>query len=190
MPRSPTEEGEAGRPPPPGGTDHGLRILQALRRIMRAVELHSRRLAAEHRITGPQLVCLLAVRDREPVSLSELARSVHLSSSTVIGILDRLEHKGWIRRERDRRDRRRVNAYLTEEGRRLARSAPSPLQDRLAEGFNRLGGLEKASISLALEKVVDLVEARHIDAAPLLDTGSLAPQDDPEKKEPDGGEAP
>ena len=41
-------------------TRYDLRVFQSLRRIIRAVDLHSRKLSAQHRITGPQLMCLLA----------------------------------------------------------------------------------------------------------------------------------
>jgi hypothetical protein len=35
---------------------------------------------------------------------------------------------------------------------------------------------EQVAITSALEKLVDLMEARHIDAAPLLATGSISPE--------------
>ena len=40
-----------------------LTILQSLRRIIRAVDIHSRKLVAQYGITGPQLVCLVTLCD-------------------------------------------------------------------------------------------------------------------------------
>jgi len=40
-----------------------LRILSALRKIMRAVDMHSRKLEAGYGITSPQLLCLQHVVD-------------------------------------------------------------------------------------------------------------------------------
>jgi len=169
---------------------HDLRILQALRRIIRAVELHSRKLAAEHKITAPQLVCLLAIQENEPVTATIIARLVHLSPSTVVGILDRLEKKGLAQRERDRKDRRLVNVTCTDAGRALASRAPSPLQDRLAEALTGQSELEQATISLALERVVDLMEAGQIDAAPVLQTGPMQPAEEKNASPQDGEKEP
>lgn len=156
-----------------------LRVVQALRRIIRAVDLHSRKLSATHQITGPQLVCLLAVDEFGPITLSALARRVHLSSSTVIGILDRLDTRGLVRRERDLKDRRLVQISLTVPGRGLVATAPSPLQDTLAEAMSELPAAQQATIAESLERIVELMEVRHIDAAPILETGPIAkPQDE------------
>ncbi len=152
-----------------------LRVFQALRRIIRAVDLHSRKLAAKHKITGPQLVCLLSVAEREPVTPSAIARHVHLSPSTVIGILDRLDAKGLVTRERDLTDRRLVQVSLTEEGNALVASAPSPLQDTLAAAMNQLPEAERSAIAESLDRIVEMMEVRHIDAAPILETGPIDP---------------
>lgn len=152
---------------------YDLRVLQALRRIIRAIDLHSKKLAVQHKITGPQLVCLLAVEEHEPVTGSAIARYIHLSPSTVIGILDRLEAKGLVRRERDLKDRRLVQVSLTEPGKALVASAPSPLQDTLANAMNELPEAKLATIAESLDRIVQMMEARHIDAAPILETGPI-----------------
>lgn len=164
--------------PPIPQDSYELRILLSLRRIIRAVEIHSQKLSQNHRITGPQLGCLLALRDG-PLGAGRLARALFLSPSTVVGIVDRLEEKGWVLRRRSDTDRRQVCIELTEAGRSLAEKAPSPLQETLAEALKRLPELEQVSITLALERVVGLMEAGDISAAPVLETGSLtAPAED------------
>lgn len=154
--------------PPPAtrsaaGVLYDQRILRSLRRIIRSVELYSRQLAVNNRITAPQLVCLLAVINQGPMTATAISREVHLSASTVVGILDRLEEKGWITRVRDRDDRRVVLVSATAEGVALARQAPSPLQRTLANALNALPELEQATIALSLERVVALMEVRVID---------------------------
>ena len=151
---------------------YDLRILRSLRRIIRAVELYSKKLASQHKVTGPQLICLLTIRECAPITATEIAKEVHLSPSTVVGVLDRLEEKKLVTRERDQKDRRKVYVRLTELGSELAESAPSPLQDRLAGALSSVSELEQASIALALERVVDLMEVRQVDASPILDTGT------------------
>ncbi|MFQ5702348.1 MAG: MarR family winged helix-turn-helix transcriptional regulator, partial [Acidobacteriota bacterium] len=122
---------------------------------------------------------------------SAIARHVHLSPSTVIGILDRLEAKGLVRRERDLKDRRLVLVSLTEQGKALVASAPSPLQDTLAEAMSALPEAGLATIAQSLDRIVEMMEIRHIDAAPILETGPIDPATGAAKAvEPPGGGEP
>ena len=158
-------------PPQVTPVQYDRRVLQALRHIIRAFDLHSRQLEANHQLTAPQLLCLLAIQEREPISVSAIAVQVHLSSSTVIGILDRLQAKGLIRRDRDLHDRRLVRVSLTDPGRELVRHAPSPLQTRLLEGIRALPEADAVALAESLERIVDLMGARNLTAAPLARDG-------------------
>lgn len=171
-------------PPPIPAGSYELRIMQSLRRIIRAIETHSQTLNQQHQVTGPQLACLLAVSAQGALTTTKLAQTVFLSPSTVVGIVDRLEEKGLVHRERGRADRRQVLITLTETGVLLAKSAPSPLQQTLAAGLKQLPELEQVSITLALEKVVELMNARGIDAAPVLETGPIAPPATDRRRKP------
>lgn len=153
---------------------YDLVILQALRRIMRAVDLYSKQLSMKYSVTTPQLVCLLTIVDHKVITVAALAKEIHLSPSTVVGILDRLEDKKLIRRQRDKQDRRLVKIKPTAKGTEYAKSAPSPLQDKLLNALSKISSLEQAAISLSLLKIVELMEAEKIDASPLLDAGQIA----------------
>lgn len=147
-----------------------LWIMRSLRRIMRAVDVHSRRLSAEYSITGPQVICLQTVHQDGPMTATALAKLVHLSSSTVVGIIDRLEQRGWVMRERSLKDRRQILIHTTETGRELLSSVPSPLQDRLEKGLGALPAKEQVELATAIERIVELLEVPDFGAAPLLET--------------------
>ena len=138
---------------------YDLRILRAIRRITRSIALHSRQLAAYSNITAPQLVCLSKVIENGPLTATAISRQMHVSPSTVVDILDRLEDKGLIQRERGRKDRRIVYITATEAGRTLAAETPSPLQKKLAQALKQLPESEQAEITAALEKVVCLIDS-------------------------------
>jgi DNA-binding MarR family transcriptional regulator len=159
-------------PPIPAG-NYELRILQSLRRIIRAIEIHSQHLSHDYQITGPQLGCLLAIKQYGALTTTRLTRILFLSASTVVGIVDRLEEKGLVNRLRSLEDRRQVQLCLTPAGQLLADSAPSPLQETLSKSLKDLPALELVSITLALDKLVSLMEAEKISAAPILETGPL-----------------
>jgi DNA-binding MarR family transcriptional regulator len=148
------------------GQTYRTTILLTLRQIIHAVDAYSRKLAANYRVTGPQLICLHSIVEQEPVSQTELARRVSLSPGTVNGILDRLENREWIRRERDECDRRRVLLRATEAGRELIDEAPPPLQDILAGAIKDLPENEQEAIAKSLQRVAQLMELSAIQEEP------------------------
>lgn len=147
---------------------YDLKILQSLRKIIRSVDIHSRKLSMQHDITAPQLITLLAVAKHTPLTIAAISKIVHLSPSTLVGVIDRLEAKQYVNRERGSTDRRQVMISITEEGKAFAASAPSPLQETLVEALKELSPLEQATISLSLERIVELMEAKELEAAPIL----------------------
>lgn len=149
-------------------------ILVSLRRITRAIDLHSRRLAAVYHLTSPQLVCLRHLAHHGVTTPGNLARQVALSQATVTGILDRLERRGLVYRERDRVDRRKVNIVLTDEGRELVENAPMPLQQAFAERLASLPDRQQEKIASVLASIVEMMEAEDLDAAPMLAAGHIS----------------
>ncbi len=151
---------------------YGLSVLQSLRRIIRAVDIHSKKLSQEHRITAPQMICLYSLQKNAPMTQSQLAKDVDLGMSTINGIVDRLASKGWIIRTRDEEDRRKVFLELTDSGKVKAYEAPALLQDKLSVALQALPELEQAAIALSLERIVELMGVGHLDAS-----GNLLPSD-------------
>jgi DNA-binding MarR family transcriptional regulator len=82
-----------------------------------------------------------------PVTPSELAARTGLSPATVTGVLDRLEKEGWIRRERDTEDRRRVFVHAD-----LTRTPE--LFGRFAGMLNRVATICKRYSDTELETVI------------------------------------
>ena len=152
---------------------YDLQVLRSLRRIIRSVDIYSRKLKTTHQLTTPQLICLLCVVGEGPLNSVAISKSIFLSPSTLVGIIDRLESRGLVSRERDSEDRRIVNVTASDEGIKIAKVAPSPLQDNLAKALQQLPDMEQATIALSLQRIVDLMEVEQLDAAPILDTGQL-----------------
>ena len=148
-------------------------LLVALRRIIRATDLHSKRVSRESGLTVPQIVVLKSVRDLGEVTTSEISRRVSLSQATVTIILDRLEERGLVERYRSTRDRRIVHTRLTQQGRSALRNAPGLLHERFLEKFTGLSDRRQKEIVKALQKVADMMGASDLDAAPLLEVGSV-----------------
>jgi len=151
------------------------RIVASIRRIVRAIDLHSRRLVEQHGLTAPQLATLDAARRLETPTVGGLARAVHLSQPTVSGIVDRLERQGLVQRERSTEDRRAVAVRLTTQGERALGEAPSLLQDTFRRNLSRLADWEQSWLLAALERIAAMMDAETLDAAPYFETGPVLP---------------
>jgi DNA-binding MarR family transcriptional regulator len=147
------------------------RVIAALRRIVRAIDLHSRHLVDRFGVTGPQLVTLQELARLGSTSVGVLARNVHVSHPTMTGILDRLEKRGLARRVRDTQDRRRMTAAVTEKGRGLLQAAPSPIQDRFRAEFAKLEEWEQTHMLATLQRIAAMMDAEELEAAPVLTSG-------------------
>ncbi len=145
-----------------------LIVLKSLRRIIRSLDLYSRKLKSEFGLTVPQLICLSAILRGEPISSIELSQQVQLSPSTIVGILDRLQKMGFINRDRSVTDRRLVLLSSTALGNEVLSGAPSPLQDRLTIALKDLSVSDQKTIAESLERVVELMQAQDIEVAPIL----------------------
>ena len=166
-------------------------VIAAIRRIVRAIDLHSRHLLESHGVTGPQLATLQEAARIGESPVSALARNVHVSHSTMTGILDRLEKRGLVTRTRDKNDRRRVTVSVTDRGQAVLDDAPSPLQDRFHSEIAKLEEWEQTLMLSTLQRIATMMQAEGIEASPLLTTEatvSTAPREridedmDPERR--------
>ena len=90
-------------------------FLLAMRRIGSTMQLLGQVAAERIGVNATDLNCLNLVAlagPREPMTAGELARQTGLTTASITGVLDRLEEGGFVRRERDPKDRRRVNVNL------------------------------------------------------------------------------
>jgi DNA-binding MarR family transcriptional regulator len=148
-------------------------VLISLRRIMQAIDMHSKSLNKNYGITGPQLVILQELSEHEDISVGELAKIVSLGQATVTGVLNRLEKRGFIIRKRSEEDKRRVYIRATEACKELLDEAPTPLQETFLSQFEKLQNWEQHLILSSLQRMVVLMDAKSIDAAPILATGPV-----------------
>jgi len=148
-------------------------VLIALRRVIRATDIHSKYLSKTTGLTAPQILLLQTIRAKGEMTVSGLAAEMSLSQATVTTIIDRLESKGFVKRERSNEDKRKVFTYLTDSALDILKGAPTPLQDQFTKQFNDLQEWEKTMIISSLQRVAQMMDAQHIDAAPVLDVGSI-----------------
>ncbi len=131
-------------------------LFKSMRRIARAIEIHSRRLDRDLDLTLPQHVVLTSVRDLGEVTSRAVSEEADVSPATVVGILDKLEAKGLIERYRSTRDRRIVHTRITPKGDETLVRAPAPLGRRFESHFLHLDEDQRAATIAAFERVARL----------------------------------
>lgn len=92
--------------------------------------------AAAHDITQVQFAMLNALLDEPGIDQGTLAQRVALDAATSGAVIERLERKGWVRREPAPSDRRRRLLWITEQGRAAVQALMAPIahsQARLVE---------------------------------------------------------
>ncbi|MCM2333260.1 MAG: MarR family transcriptional regulator, partial [Anaeromyxobacteraceae bacterium] len=116
----------------------------------------SRRLLREAGVTAPQRVLLKVVGRHPGCSPGQLARFLHVTPATVTRVVQRMEASGFLRREPDPGDSRRVRLHLTPRGRRADErcSVPSERPVSLV-----LGATPRARIQETRKLLGALVEA-------------------------------
>jgi DNA-binding MarR family transcriptional regulator len=80
----------------------------AVRRTSSLMQLVSQAAADRIGINATDLNCLNILSFSGHMTAGELARATGLTTASITGVADRLEEAGFVRRERDARDRRRV----------------------------------------------------------------------------------
>ena len=133
------------------------RIVQALRQLTQFLDKHSRQLLKNQDVTIPQVMCLDTLCEHGAMTVAILASRIHLSPSTMVGIIDRLEKKKLLSRTRDSIDRRSVFVDITEEGRNFIASAPHLLHNRLHKNLQSLTQSERIQIANSLDRLVLLM---------------------------------
>ncbi|MDA3790095.1 MAG: MarR family transcriptional regulator, partial [Desulfobacula sp.] len=100
------------------------------------------------------LIILQTVVDNELMSVTQLSKDVSLSQATVTNITKRLENQGYLERNKNTIDKRRINLMVTEKGNSILEKVPPLLQEKFTSKFSKLEDWEQLMIESAFNRVV------------------------------------
>ncbi|HLT80766.1 MAG TPA: MarR family transcriptional regulator [Cyclobacteriaceae bacterium] len=155
-------------------------IIIDIRKIVRSINLESKRILREFGISIPQLLCLGYLKTRENYlsTHKELTEYLNLNSSTVTGIINRLEKKGYIARLPKQGDKRVTYLALTSTGATVLEKTPDLLHEKLSRGLAKLSVDEVDELKSSLNLLIEALDIRGLDASPLLVIEEpISPQD-------------
>jgi DNA-binding MarR family transcriptional regulator len=148
-------------------------LLVSLRKVIRAIDIYSKKLNKDTGLTSPQLLVLQQIAVQKDVMVKDIAKSINLSSATVTTILDRLEPRGLVTRQRSTIDKRKVGLHVTPAGFAAINGAPTPLQDHFIRRFDCLEPWEQTQLVATMQRIASMMDAQDIEAAPLLELDTL-----------------
>lgn len=145
-------------------------ILTDIRKIVRSINLESKRIQREYGVSIPQLLCLNYLKKQPGFKAShgQLTKSLDLNSSTVTGIIDRLAKKGLVVKVARAEDRRVVNIVLTAEGSEVLTNTPVLLHEQLTRKLKILPQVEIKKLKESLTLLIDILEIQDINASPVI----------------------
>ncbi len=104
---------------------------QLILRLVRMVQSGMQSIDPSRGLSGSQLWALWQISAQPGLHVAELAKALHIHPSTASNLLDKLEARGLVRRERRDADNRLVRLYLTNAAINLVSDIPGPMQGRL-----------------------------------------------------------
>ena len=136
-----------------------LEILVKIRKIIRSINLESKRIEKEFGISIPQLLVLQFLSDKKDFSATatNIKEYINLNASTVSGILARLEKKGLVARLPYPKDRRASYITLTLKGSQLLSKSPTTLQEKLSRKLRKLEADQIDELSRNIDLLILLI---------------------------------
>ena len=128
----------------------GYHIAQA---AVSTVELYERHVGQPFGLRKAEYSMLMLILANGPLAPKHLAAALSLSAPNMSMLLDRMQARGLLRRERSQVDRRSQNVVLTAEGERIAQASGLAAEPMAQALFDRLSPAEHAMLIELLRKV-------------------------------------
>ena len=154
-----------------------LEILIKLRKIIRSINLESKKIQKEFGVSIPQLLIIQFISEQpdNQTTAKDIKNYINLNASTVSGIISRLISKGLVARFESTIDKRISLLSLTMKGLNVLQNTPTTLQEKLSDRLARLSPEQVSQLNQNIDLLITLMDAEDIDASPILTTKEIPP---------------
>ena len=140
-----------------------IRVLRQFRELFRVSQQHFQRVEATCGVSGAQLWALCEIDERPGLTVSELARAMSIHLSTASNLLDKLEGRRLVRRERASADQRVVHVYVTRDGDKVLKRAPGPAEGVIPDALQKMPAPALVRLHRDLTVLLELASIRKPD---------------------------
>ena len=116
-------------------------------------------------LSASQFGVLETLEERGPVHQQELAEALGRSKAQMTAIIDALEARGWVRRERHATDRRFISVYLTDDGRDVLVSTAPARSDAIVAIMAELSGEQRVRLARLCRRLLRVLDPDGSDSA-------------------------
>ena len=148
-------------------------IMISVRKIVRAINLESKRVEKNFGISIPQLLTLKHLKEKPDykTTMRSLREFLSLNASTVTGIVSRLETKGYVARLPDPSDKRSTPIVLTSKGDDLIKKTNTSLHEKISKNLEALNDQEYGAIVDSFQTIINFLNIEDLDASPIITGG-------------------
>lgn len=148
-------------------------IMISVRKIVRAINLESKRVEKNFGISIPQLLTLKHLKEKPDykTTMRSLREFLSLNASTVTGIVSRLETKGYVARLPDPSDKRSTPIVLTSKGDDLIKKTNTSLHEKISKNLEALNDQEYEAIVDSFQTIINFLNIEDLDASPIITGG-------------------
>lgn len=133
-------------------------ITQKLRIVFKAIQAHSKRVESACGLSSVRLWMLHEINNAPGIKVTVLASLLSIHRSTCSNMLDKLEEKELVYRNRSKTDQRAVHLYLTDEGKEVLSKAPNPPEGMLSSTLNKLSSEQIEELETSLGFLVESLQ--------------------------------
>lgn len=105
----------------------------------------------KHNINRSEFIALISIYDNEKKSMGELCSDVDLKSGSLTTLIDNLVEKGYVKREFDKNDRRKILVCLTEKGKNFTNTISKSFEDNALSKIEKLNDRESKDFFEAIK---------------------------------------
>lgn len=133
---------------------HAEVLFGQILRLLRRVESGMKDTNHSQGMSGSQLWAVWLIASQPGLRISDMAQAMQIHHSTASNLLDKIEARSLIRRERQVSDTRVVRLWLTQDGEVFARHIPGPVQAKLRQALEDLGADERVQLSATMSRLL------------------------------------
>ena len=142
-----------------------LAIVRHLRTVVKAIQSHSGWIERQCGVSAAQLWALWEIHGEPGLRVKDISERLSIKPATASNLLDKIESKGLIRRDRCGPDQRVVQLFPTERGEELLANAPGPAEGALLNAMARLEEGKLEELGSSLNELVGILAVRESEFA-------------------------
>jgi len=146
-----------------------VEVIRHFRTIVKAIQAHSTGIERRCGVSASQLWALWEIHAEPGLRVKDISERLSITPATASNLLDKIEAKGLIRRDRSGPDQRVVQLFPTQQGEELLANAPGPAEGALLNAMARLDeeGLNDVASSLGVLVDAFAIEEKGFAMAPI-----------------------